>query len=69
MINLSTISNKILLHRAIFNPIDLTKEEGRGLYMGIQTPTQNEQPIDVGVLNPHKEADKTIPNTLGVKLS
>ncbi|MBW4667813.1 MAG: hypothetical protein KME60_10365 [Cyanomargarita calcarea GSE-NOS-MK-12-04C] len=48
----------------IVKAIGLTKEEGRrkGLYMGIQTPTQNERPVDVGVLNPHKEVDKSLKN-------
>jgi acyl transferase domain-containing protein/acyl carrier protein/2-polyprenyl-3-methyl-5-hydroxy-6-metoxy-1,4-benzoquinol methylase len=32
--------------------IEQKYEEGRSLYMGIGTPTQNGQPVEVGVLNP-----------------
>jgi hypothetical protein len=28
------------------------KEEGRGFDLWIQTPAQNERPVEVGVLNP-----------------
>jgi hypothetical protein len=41
----------------------MKKEEGRRkkkeVYIcGYRTPTQNGFPVEVGVLNPHKEADK-----------
>jgi hypothetical protein len=34
-------------------------EEGRSFEMGIKTPTQNWLLVEVGVLNPHKEADRS----------